>query len=169
MNEIYLLHDLTQQEAEQLANRLPGKINAFSAGPDVKHCVGCFGCWLKTPGQCVIHDRAEITPVLIADSREMLIVSRLTYGGYSPDVKTVMDRSIGYMLPFFQIVHNEMHHSMRYSGSPRLRVCFYGEDITEKEQALGKRLVAANALNFRTEDYSVEFFGTVRALTEGIS
>jgi len=25
------------------------------------YCIGCFGCWLKTPGECAIHDdMAEI-------------------------------------------------------------------------------------------------------------
>lgn len=24
----------------------------------VTNCVGCFGCWTKTPGRCVIRDEA---------------------------------------------------------------------------------------------------------------
>lgn len=29
----------------------------FSARPEVHSCVGCFGCWIRTPGACVISDR----------------------------------------------------------------------------------------------------------------
>ena len=30
---------------------------------DIRHCIGCFGCWVKTPGQCVIHDGYENTGI----------------------------------------------------------------------------------------------------------
>jgi multimeric flavodoxin WrbA len=32
---------------------------------------------------------------------EVIIISKLTFGGLSPDVKAVLDRSIGYMLPSY--------------------------------------------------------------------
>ena len=25
----------------------------------IAHCVGCFGCWTKTPGRCVIREGAR--------------------------------------------------------------------------------------------------------------
>ena len=23
---------------------------------DIRYCIGCFGCWLKTPGKCIVAD-----------------------------------------------------------------------------------------------------------------
>ena len=34
----------------------------------IKNCVGCFGCWVKTPGKCVIRDDATKVYPLIAKS-----------------------------------------------------------------------------------------------------
>ena len=48
----------------------------------ISHCVGCFGCWVKTPGKCVIRDDATKIYPLIAKSEEVVYVSRVKYGSY---------------------------------------------------------------------------------------
>lgn len=136
-----LLHD---------TNLPPGPGNegifAFSALPAVQPCVGCFGCWLKTPGRCVIRDRMDEFAPQLAAADALTIVSACCYGGYSPAVKAVLDRSIGYMLPFFEYVNGEMHHVRRYGKRLLLDARFYGAD--EAERPLAARMAAANALNF---------------------
>ncbi|TFG71263.1 MAG: flavodoxin family protein, partial [Anaerolineales bacterium] len=27
---------------------------------DIKYCTGCFGCWVKTPGECVVQDDSAV-------------------------------------------------------------------------------------------------------------
>lgn len=137
----------------------------FPALPLVKHCIGCFGCWVKTPGKCVIKDRCSIMPSYIAQSEEIIIISPILYGGYSQNIKAVMDRSIGYVLPFFEIVNGEMNHKMRYKNPFRLNVHFYGP-CNQNERETAKQLVNANAINLGAGSHSVDFHESFDSILE---
>ena len=50
----------------------------------------------------------------------------MKYGGYSQSIKAVLDRSIGYLLPYFRLVGGAMHHQMRCDNPFALDVHFYG-------------------------------------------
>lgn len=110
MDKKLILHDLAAEDGKELLPQNSGVYTLFPAVPAVHHCVGCFGCWFKTPGRCVINDRASDFAKLMSQHDEVIVISRLTFGGFSPDVKAVFDRSIGFILPFFRIVNGEMHH-----------------------------------------------------------
>lgn len=129
----------------------------FSASPQVKHCIGCFGCWIKTPGQCVIQDRCTVIPSYFSQCNEVIIISPLLYGGYSQKIKAVLDRSIGYILPYFRYVNKEMHHQMRYKNQFKLSVHFYGT-CDEGQMDIARRLVTANGVNWGAESNSVQFY-----------
>ena len=135
----------------------------FSANPIVKPCMGCFGCWVKTSGRCVINDRCSDIPSHIAKCDEMILISPVLFGGYSESIKAVIDRSIPYVLPYFRIVGGEMHHKMRYKHSFKLTVCFYGECDSEERQ-IAERLVRANAMNFGAKSCEVRFFDGIEEL-----
>ncbi|MDR0849319.1 MAG: hypothetical protein LBN10_09855 [Propionibacteriaceae bacterium] len=154
-----VLHDLP---ALQAADLLPGdsaSFAVFSALPAVHYCMGCFGCWLRTPGTCVLKDRGSEFAGLFSRHENFYVVSRLVFGGLSPDVKAVLDRSIGILLPFFRTTHKEMHHGLRYDKRPDFHYLFYG-DATEQEVATARKLVRANMINFEPENYSVDFYGS---------
>jgi multimeric flavodoxin WrbA len=64
-------------------------------GDEIKPCVGCFGCWFKTPGQCVMTtDCANLVAKREIQSDVLVILSKITYGGFSYDIKSFLDRSI---------------------------------------------------------------------------
>ncbi|MBQ8300417.1 MAG: flavodoxin family protein [Clostridia bacterium] len=129
----------------------------FYAKPMVKPCMGCFACWTKTPGECAIADRCRLIPSCCAKSEEMVLISPIVYGGYSENVKAVLDRFIPYVLPYFRIVNGEMHHKRRNKNKFKLTVCFYGECDSE-EKLIAESLVKANAINFGAESLEVKFY-----------
>ena len=70
---------------------------------------------------------------------------------YSPFVKNVLDRSIGYIHPYFTIRNNEIHHKSRYKKQINMRVYFYGNNISDEEKEVAKELVNGNGINFNTK------------------
>ena len=158
-----VVHDIDEPVARDIFSALPADSRVFAAKPACLPCMGCFGCWVRSPGQCVLRDRATPLPMLLADARELVLVSRCVYGGLSPEVKGAMDRSIGYVLPFFRLLDGEMHHTMRYGNGLRLHLHLYG-DIAPEERPIAEALVQAMGRNFGCRESRVSFYETPQAL-----
>jgi hypothetical protein len=122
-----LIHDLDGFAVEGILTGVSEDVEMLSAVPPVAHCVGCFGCWVATPGRCSIADRVTDYPSKLANCEELIIVSRLVYGGFSPSIKAVVDRIIPYFLPFFIIKDDRMRHPVRYENDLKLFCYFYKE------------------------------------------
>jgi multimeric flavodoxin WrbA len=92
------------------------------AGRDavVAACRGCFGCWTRTPGECVVRDDAAglLERYIAADL--VAYVTPVTFGGYSAALKTLVDRIIPLLDPRFTRVRGEFHHRLRYQRYPQL-------------------------------------------------
>ena len=54
-------------------------------------CQGCFGCWTKHPAECGMKDTLHQVCRIIGQADELVIVTKNLYGGYSADVKNVLD------------------------------------------------------------------------------
>ena len=133
------------------------------------HCIGCFGCWVKTPGECVIKDSYMNMGQQLGKSQELILISKLTYCGVSPFVKNVLDRSIPYISPNFRIVNNEMHHKRRYDNTIKFSAYFYGMDISEKEKVMARGLIHSQVLNFHGKVNEICFFNTATEVKEALS
>lgn len=131
-------------------------VNASQEG--IRSCKGCFSCWVRTPGICIIDDQIQGFAGWLSESDEFVILSRCTYGGYSPQIKNVFDRSIGFLLPYFTIRQDKrMHHLIRVEKPRELRVLFYG-DISERERKTAEKIVKANAINLNVASHRVSFY-----------
>ena len=110
-------------------------------------CMGCFGCWVKTPGTCVIPDAGREVPRRIIQSDLLALITPVTFGGYSSILKKALDRMIPILSPFFVKIKGEVHHKPRYSRYP----VYVGIGLLPREdeesERIFKTLIERNAIN----------------------
>ena len=93
----------------------------------IANCTGCFSCWTKTPGRCIIRDDATQVYPRIAESDTVLYVSRLKYGSYDTVMKTMLERAIPIQQAFIRIhttgrsQQKGDHHRLRCRGQGRVQ------------------------------------------------
>ncbi len=119
-------------------------------------CIGCFGCWVKTPGVCIEPDAGRDVSAAVVQSDVTILLSPIMFGGYSSEIKKVQDRWLPLVLPFFGLFHGEIHHLPRYAHYPRLVAFGLQRQPDEEEADLFKTLVGRNALNFHAPTYAAE-------------
>ena len=148
-----IIYDVPTEYIEKFTNDEDILVNANEIH---RYCIGCFGCWLKTPGTCIIKDGFENMGQRLSEVNEFILISKATFGSYSSAVKNVLDRSISYVLPFFEIRNGEMHHGERYHNDLTISALFYG-DMSEEEKRTAENLVKANAVNLNAALGKVHF------------
>ena len=115
-------------------------------------CRGCFGCWLQTPGHCIIKDDASDLPSQIIQSDLVLLITDITFGMYSSVLKKAMDRfPCPILLPILTRVHGEIHHANRYETYPRLIALGVLPIPNQESETIFRQLVSRNAINLHTK------------------
>ena len=89
------------------------------------------------------------------NSDELILISKNRFGCYSEGVKKVLERCIGYVLPYFTIRNKHIHHASRYDKKLKLTTYFYG-DITDNDYKCLDSLVKANSINLNASSYEVK-------------
>ncbi len=151
-----VIHDLTTEEWEKIVAEY-GDCTVVSDNRTIRPCVGCFCCWAKDPGRCVLKDGYENMGVLVHRADEVVVISRYAYGAVSGFVKNVFDRCLAYVLPQFEVIGGETHHKKRYEEDKPFTFVFYGRAFTQAEKAAAFRYVTAVCTNFRAYVKSVVF------------
>ena len=82
----------------------------------IKYCTGCYSCWTKTPGKCILQDdmTKELLPQLI-DSDLVVYATPLYHHTINAHMKTFIERTLPCAQPFFELRDNgKTSHPMRY-------------------------------------------------------
>ena len=80
----------------------------------IRHCIGCFTCWTKTPGTCVHKDDMtnELLPEWLA-SDLCVYATPLYHFTVNADMKNFIERTLPILEPFFVKRGGKTTHPMR--------------------------------------------------------
>jgi hypothetical protein len=123
-------------------------------GLDISSCQGCFDCWIKTPGICIIDDIGRIITMKMVQNDLLILLTPITFGGYSSELKKALDRMIPNILPFYTKIGGEIHHSPRYDKYPIIIGIGLLTSPDQESEAIFSTLVERNSINFYSEKYS---------------
>ena len=115
---------------------------------DIAPCTGCFGCWTRTPGECVFQDDSRDVLRSYIRSDVVVYATPVTFGGYSSLLKTTLDRVILSVLdPRFTVFGGEVHHRLRYPRYPKTVGLGTLPAADPEAERLFATLAARNGLN----------------------
>jgi hypothetical protein len=96
-------------------------------------CSGCFGCWLKTPGECVKRDDSALVCRAAINADLLVLASPLTMGFTSALLKRAADQMVPLIHPYFVLEGGESHHRARYAQYPLFGLLLGATEDTDAE------------------------------------
>jgi multimeric flavodoxin WrbA len=85
----------------------------YLQGMNIKPCIGCFNCWLKTPGKCLQEDDMKGLLDLLREADVIVFATPLYVCGMTAQMKTMLDRFIPLALPFIEVRDGQCTHPFR--------------------------------------------------------
>lgn len=136
-------------------------------------CTGCFGCWVKTPGTCVIDDPGREVAGAALRCDLLVFLTPVTFGGYSSELKKAVDRLIPLLSPFFVRIGDEIHHRPRYPEYPPILGVGLLPAPDPEQERIFRTLVGRNAVNYHSPFHETAVIGpgeeeTLRRAVRGV-
>lgn len=122
--------------------------NVFLFKKKIRYCLGCFDCWLKTPGKCIQKDDMDQLLDLFINADIVFFATPVYVDNVTGIMKTFMDRLIPLAEPYFEKdQHGEYRHRKRHEKYPKMAVvsnCGFAEQSHFQVLSLLFKRVARN-------------------------
>lgn len=137
-------------EAEYKKTEKNAEIKAMDLGKEnYKDCIGCWNCWVKTPGVCIHKDSMiDIYREYVSCNRVVLILDT-AQGFISGRSKAFIDRLIPLYHPYITIINGEMMHRNRYDNYPDIDFYFNSSGLSIEEESVVEDYAFRVAYHFR--------------------
>ena len=137
----------------------------------LRYCIGCWGCWVKTPGECVARDASLEMDRAVIQSDFTLWAAPLKMGFPAALLKMAMDKHLPLIHPYMVVDHMEAHHRRRYVHYPRLGLLVEKEATTDaRDLQIVTDIYCRTALNLKTRlEFSLTTETPIEELAHRIS
>jgi len=82
----------------------------------IQDCTGCFGCWNKTPGKCVIHDDMDTVLKNYIEADAIIYATPLYHFGMTAQLKRLIERTLPTIKPYMIKTGDQYVHPSRYEN-----------------------------------------------------
>lgn len=118
---------------------------------EIQYCRGCWGCWVKTPGECLLADDSQLVRREVIGADFVLFASPIIMGFTSALLKRAMDKMIPLVHPYITLVQGECHHVARYAHYPLLGLLTSRDAHVDTEDVdITTAIFERMALNFKS-------------------
>ncbi len=121
----------------------------------IKACLGCWSCWLKTPGKCVHKDAMAESTGDYVNADKVILLMDTAQGFIQHGAKAFIDRTIPHYHPYIEIVDGECHHKARYARYPELHFYYDAQGLTPEEAQIIEDYLTRTAYHFRSKAYRI--------------
>ncbi|HMK46583.1 MAG TPA: flavodoxin family protein [Methanocella sp.] len=87
---------------------------------NISACTACDACWYKMPGICAILDAGREIAGKVIRSDAVVLLSPVTFGGYSSTLKKAIDRTRPLLSPLLRSAGGKLGHVPRYDRYPKI-------------------------------------------------
>jgi len=118
---------------------------------DISYCTGCWDCWVRTPGECIVKDGSHTICREYINSDFVLFASPVIMGFTTALLKKAHEKLLPLIHPYFEIVQDEVHHLSRYDKYPVMGLLLEkGKDTDEEDVKIISDIYRRDAINFKT-------------------
>lgn len=151
-----LRKDGSQELIEKLTHHFDEEVTVKSMGQaSMKACIGCWNCWVKTPGKCVMQDDMSAIYTDYVNSSAVVLLVDTAQGFVDHRAKCFLDRTIPHYHPYIQLKNNECHHMPRYDSYPDIYFYYDTEALTNSEDKVIEDYLYRTAFHFKGDAYRI--------------
>ncbi len=148
------VYDEIQSFYQETLNIIRVEENSINA------CIGCWSCWLKTPGLCVLKDDMVDYYHDYVTSDTVVLLFDTAQGFINHKIKAFIDRTIPHYHPYIELVDGECHHVARYKKYPTLVFHFDSNGLSTQEEQVIEDYLYRMAYHFKSKSYRIVKDGT---------
>lgn len=103
---------------------------------------------------------------LIGSCRQLVLISRCVYGGFSPFIQCVLSKCRRHFEPLLEVRHGQTHYQV-HSGNKNefdMICCFYGDQITAQEEQSARIQSVSDGISLQARGVKIVFCNTIDEL-----